>query len=85
MVKIEIYSTTTCPSCVRAKQLFENKGVEYTEYKVDQDTDRFKEMKLRANGSRSVPQIFINDEHIGGFDHLLALEKAGELDAKLAE
>ena len=84
MAKIEIYSTHGCPSCIRAKQVFQNKGVEFSEYKVDQDREKFKEMKLRSNGARSVPQIFINDEHIGGFDDLWALEKAGKLDSKLA-
>ena len=83
MSKIEIYSTRVCPSCVRAKQLLNQKKVEFVEYKVDEDQDKFKEMKLRSNGSRTVPQIFIDDEHIGGFDDLWALEKAGELDAKL--
>ncbi len=83
MAKIEIYSTMNCPSCLRAKKLLDSKNVEYTEFKVDQDPDKFKEMKLRSNGARTVPQIFINDEHIGGFDDLWALEKAGELDGKL--
>ena len=85
MAKIEIYSTQVCPSCKRAKQLFQQRGVEYTEYMVDNDPDKFKEMKLRANGRRTVPQIFINDEHIGGFDDLWALETAGELESKLIE
>lgn len=83
MAKVEIYSTNSCPSCVRAKQLLDQKGVAYTEYKVDEDQDKFKEMKLRTNGGRTVPAIFIDDEHVGGFDALYALEKAGELDAKL--
>ena len=85
MANIEIYSTKSCPSCVRAKQLFTHKSVEYTEYLVDQDQEKFKEMKLRTNGARTVPQIFIDGEAIGGFDDLWALEKAGELDAKLAK
>lgn len=83
MAKVEIYSTRVCPSCVRAKQLLQQKQVDFVEYKVDEDEDKFKEMKLRSNGKRTVPQIFINDESIGGFDDLWALEKAGELDAKL--
>jgi len=85
MAKIEIYSTKSCPSCLRAKQLFDNKSVEYTEFLVDQDEDKFKEMKLRANGTRTVPQIFINDKHVGGYDDLWALEKAGKLDAELSK
>ena len=83
MAKIEMYSTNTCPSCQRVKQLFQNKGVEFIEYKVDEDPDKFKEMKLRTDGARTVPQVFINDELVGGFDDVWALEKAGELDARL--
>jgi len=80
---IEIYSTALCPSCVRAKQLLDQKGVSYHEYTVDKDEEKFKEMKLRTGGRRSVPQIFIHGEHIGGFDDLWKLEQAGELDLKL--
>ena len=83
MIKIEIYSTAVCPSCVQAKQLLTRKGVTYEEYAVDQDPGLFEKMMIRANGRRTVPQIFINNEHIGGFDDLWALEKAGQLDAKL--
>lgn len=83
MAKVEMYSMQSCPSCMRAKQLFQAKGVEFTEYKVDADKEKFAEMKTRTDGSRTVPAIFINDEFIGGFDNLLALEKAGELDNKL--
>ena len=83
MAKVEIYSTQRCPSCVRAKQLLQQKGVTFTEYKVDEDRDKFEEMKTRAQGRRTVPSIFINDEFVGGFDSLLALEQAGELDEKL--
>jgi len=85
MAKIEIYSTKTCPSCKQAKQLFDSKDAEYTEFLIDEDKDKFKEMKLRSNGARTVPQIFINDKHIGGFDALWALEKMGKLDAELAQ
>lgn len=83
MTKIEIYSTAVCPSCVQAKQLLARKGMTYEEYAVDQDQALFEQMMIRANGRRTVPQIFINNEHIGGFDDLWALEKAGQLDAKL--
>ena len=83
MAKVEIYSTRSCPSCVRAKQLLQQKGVTFTEYKVDEDRDKFEEMKQRTDGRRTVPSIFINDEFVGGFDAVLALEKAGELDKKL--
>ncbi len=85
MVKVEMYSTQACPSCVRAKQLLESKKVEWIEYRVDQDQDKFDEMKLRTNGSRTVPAIFINDQYVGGFDALWALEQSGELDKQLVD
>ena len=82
MAKIEIYSTLFCPYCVRAKQLLDDKGVEYNEIRVDVDTARRKEM-MELSGRTSVPQIFIDDDHIGGCDDLYHLEAQGGLDAKL--
>ncbi|MCX7122984.1 MAG: glutaredoxin 3 [Gammaproteobacteria bacterium] len=84
MAKIEIYSTQVCPYCVRAKDLFKRKGVEYTEIRVDQDDALRQAMMDRAGGKRSVPQIFINDQHIGGCDDLYALDQAHKLDPLLA-
>ena len=79
-MKIEIYTKQTCPYCVRAKQLFDQKKVPYTEIPVDTDSKELEMMLLRAEGRRTVPQIFINDQGIGGCDDLYALEKAGKLD-----
>ena len=83
MAKIEIYSTQVCPYCVRAKDLFKRKGVEYTEIRVDQDDALRQTMMDRSGGKRSVPQIFINDQHIGGCDDLYALDQAHTLDPLL--
>jgi len=83
MAKVEIYSTLFCPYCARAKSLLEKKGVAYTNIDVMEDTARRDEMIERAGGRHTVPQIFIDGEHIGGSDELYALERAGALDAKL--
>lgn len=83
MPKIEIYSKKTCPYCVRAKQLFDQKGVKYTEIMVDESPKDLEMMLLRAEGRRTVPQIFINDLGIGGCDDLYALEQAKKLDILL--
>ena len=83
MPKLEIYTKKTCPYCVRAKQLLDHKGVSYTEIKVDENQKDYEMMLLRAEGRRTVPQIFINDLGIGGCDDLYALEKAGKLDSLL--
>ncbi len=82
--KVEIYTWRTCPFCIRAKGLLKQKGVEFTEYSVDGDEAARDKMAQRANGRRSVPQIFINDEHIGGCEDIYALESQGKLDELLA-
>ncbi len=82
---IEIYSTSICPYCVRAKSLLRHKGAPYVEYNVGFDSEARQHMVQRTFGQRSVPQIFINDRHIGGFDDLNELNRRGELDALLAE
>ena len=82
--KVEIYTWSTCPFCLRAKSLLNNKGVNFTEYSIDGDEDARAKMAQRANGRRSLPQIFINDNHIGGFDDIHALERQGKLDEMLA-
>jgi glutaredoxin 3 len=79
MKHIEVYSSNNCPWCVRAKALLENKGLDYEEIDVSADTDRTLEMVERS-GRRSVPQIFIDDEPVGGFVELSALNQAGKLD-----
>lgn len=81
--KVEIYTWRTCPYCIRAKQLLKSKGVEFTEYSIDGDERARSQMALRANGRRSVPQIFINDQHIGGCDDMHELDWQGKLDSLL--
>ena len=80
--EITIYSTPTCPYCHAAKQLLHSKGLNYTDIRVDTDPLLRQEMIQKA-GRTSVPQIFIGDQHIGGFDDLNALNRAGKLDALL--
>jgi glutaredoxin 3 len=80
---IEIYTWSRCPFCIRAKALLDKKGVEYSEYCIDGDEEAREQMTQRANGRRSLPQIFINDRHIGGCDDLYDLESNGELDPLL--
>jgi len=75
---ILIYSSSNCPYCVRAKELFTRKGLSYTEILVDQDEQKKQEMITKTN-RYTVPQIFINDEHIGGCDDLYAIERSGKL------
>lgn len=84
MAKIEIYTTPYCPFCVRAKALLERKAVQYEETDVSSDTTLRTAMMERAEGRRTVPQIFINDQAIGGCDDLYALDAQGKLDALLA-
>jgi glutaredoxin 3 len=83
MADIEIFTTQVCPYCVRAKRLFDKKGVSYREIDVSTDAELRESMTARAGGRRSVPQIFIDGEHIGGCDDLYALDAKGGLDGKL--
>jgi glutaredoxin 3 len=83
MARVEIYSTMFCGYCARAKSLLDKKGVDYVNIDVIEDAGRRDEMIARSGGRQTVPQIFIDGEHIGGSDELLALERAGKLDAKL--
>ena len=82
MADVTIYTTVSCPYCVQAKRLLDHKGVAYAEIDVTGDYDRRQEM-MRASGRRTVPQIFIDGQSIGGFDELYALEQSGELDVLL--
>ena len=84
MADITIYTTMLCPYCYRAKGLLQQKGASYTEIDVGMDADKRQEMTQRAQGGRTVTQIFIGDTHVGGCDDLFALEAAGKLDAMLA-
>ena len=85
MAKVEIYTTEYCPYCVRAKALLRSKDVEFTEIDVTDDDELREKMTELAGGRRTVPEIFINDRIIGGYDELRALESQGELDELLAE
>jgi len=80
MATVEMYTTQTCPSCIRAKRLLASKGVEVQEIDVSWDRSAMVE---RADGRMTVPQIFIDDEGIGGFDDLAALDRQGKLNALL--
>ena len=84
MQPVEIYTTPICGFCLAAKRLLSNKGVSFAEIDVMRAPERRVEMVQRANGRRTVPQIFVGDAHVGGFDDLSALERAGKLDALLA-
>jgi glutaredoxin 3 len=81
--RILIYTTPFCGYCAAAKRLLAKKGAEFTEIDVMMDSARRQEMLAKSNGRRTVPQIFIDGRHIGGFDDLSALDKAGELDPLL--
>ncbi|OKH19251.1 glutaredoxin 3 [[Limnothrix rosea] IAM M-220] len=83
--KVEIYTWQTCPYCIAAKLLLFFKGVHFTEYKIDRNAQARDKMADRSNGKRSVPQIFINNNHIGGCTDLFELDKQGELSTLLAQ
>ncbi|MDJ0726245.1 MAG: glutaredoxin 3 [Prochloraceae cyanobacterium] len=83
--KVEIYTWSTCPFCIRAMALLDRKQVEYTEYCIDGDREARAKMTQRANGKSSLPQIFINDRHVGGCDDLHELEYQGMLDPLLKD
>ncbi|NRB35494.1 MAG: glutaredoxin 3 [Rhodobacteraceae bacterium] len=85
MKPVEIYTSPLCGFCHAAKRLLSQKGVEFTEIDIWAAPDRKPEMIQRAEGGRTVPQIFVGDVHVGGCDDLYALERAGKLDPLLAE
>ena len=78
-----MYTTRFCPFCIRARELLSTKGVAYEEIAVDGDRDKRQEMMARS-GRRTVPQIWIGDRHVGGFDDLWRLEQQGQLDELLS-
>ena len=80
---VVVYSTGWCPYCERAKSLLGSKGVAFREIKVDEDPAERDAMLKRSGGRRTVPQIFVGDRHVGGFDELYALDRTGELDQLL--
>ncbi|WHZ17929.1 MAG: Glutaredoxin 3 [Rhodanobacteraceae bacterium] len=83
MADIEIYSTAICPYCIAAKNLLKSKGLDWRELRIDADPAARAEMLRRAPGARTVPQIFINGTHVGGFDQLAAAERSGRLQELL--
>jgi glutaredoxin 3 len=84
MKPVKLYTTPMCPYCVRAKSLLTKKGVAFEEIDVFMDDSARQEMLSKSQGARTVPQIFVGETHVGGFDELYALDKAGELDPLLS-
>lgn len=85
MPTVEIYTSPLCGYCHAAKRLLGEKGVAFVEYDVARDPAKRQEMLARANGRHTVPQIFIGKTHVGGFDDMAALDRAGKLDRLLTE
>lgn len=81
---VQMYATAFCPYCVRARRLLKRKGVEFEEIRVDKDRDEMRTMIQRSQRT-TVPQIFIGEQHIGGFDDMAALDRAGKLDPLLQQ
>lgn len=81
--KVEIYYWTTCPYCMRARELLDSKSVDYTGYDITGDEEARAKMVERTGGPKTVPQIFINDNHVGGCDDIHALDEQGKLDEML--
>ena len=85
MTHIEMYTTRVCPYCVAAKNLLKARGLEWQELNVDSDTEARAQMQARSGGVRSVPQIFVNDHHVGGYEELVAADRSGQLKRWLAQ
>ncbi len=83
MQEVIVYTKPLCPYCFRALALLEKKGVKATEISAAYDRGKREEMLTRSNGKTTYPQIFIGDKHVGGYDDLAALDRAGKLDALL--
>ena len=83
MADIEIYSTAMCPYCIAAKNLLQSRGLSWRELRIDADANARREMLARAPGARTVPQIFVNGVHVGGFDQLSAADRSGRLQELL--
>jgi len=84
MKSVEMYTTPLCGFCHAAKRLLQQKGVQFTEIDVMLSPAKRQEMMARAQGRHTVPQIFVGDTHVGGFDELAGLDRAGKLDGLLA-
>ncbi|MDG1556014.1 MAG: glutaredoxin domain-containing protein [Candidatus Poseidoniaceae archaeon] len=83
MAKVELYTNKGCGACVNAKRLLDSKGVAYEEIRLGSSRRADSEFRIRTNGSKTIPQIFIDDEWIGGFEELLKFDNANELDWRL--
>lgn len=83
MIKIDIYTTPYCPFCIRAKKLLKDKKINFNEIDLSENPEKFEEMINKSNGAKTVPQIFVNDTHIGDCDQIHELENKGELDKLL--
>lgn len=83
MQDVIVYGTAMCPYCTRARTLLDKKGISYDDIRIDEQPERRGEMESRTNGRTSVPQIFVGDVHIGGFDDLTELDIDDELDPLL--
>lgn len=83
MAKVEIYTKSYCPYCVRAKELLKKKGVTFEEIDIEHDQDLAMKIMERSGGRKTVPQIFIDNIHVGGCDDLYALDSEGKLDTML--
>jgi glutaredoxin 3 len=84
MADIEIYSTAACGYCMAAKSLLKSRGLDWRELRIDTDPVARRELLARAPGARTVPQIFINGTHVGGFEQLAAADRSGKLNELLA-
>jgi glutaredoxin 3 len=82
---VVVYTGSNCAPCARAKRLLDTKGVAYREINVEESEEVRAEMQRRSGGRRSVPQVFVGDRHLGGFDDMVALDRKGELDPLLKE
>ena len=80
MKKITIYTTPYCPFCIRAKQLLKSKNINFKEIDLSEEPEKFDEMSKKSNGAKTVPQIFLDDTHIGDCDYIHELDNKGELD-----
>ena len=85
MAKITMYSTQVCPYCVMAERLLTSKGLAITEKNLEDKDPTLRDEMIAKTGRRTVPQIFINETHVGGFDDLSALDRAGKLDPLLGK
>lgn len=81
---VQMYATAFCPFCVRARRLLQQKGIDFDEIRVDKDREEMRTMIQRSQRT-TVPQIFIGDRHIGGYDDMAALDRAGQLDPLLEQ